>query len=72
MKVLQTIIDKEGNKFELFDEVWMHIRRYHPEIKNTYMLELILKQPDFIIKSSWDDQSYFYYKEFENRAHLTS
>jgi len=61
--MLEVLTDKDGNKFELIDEVWLHIRTFHPEIKNIRMIEEVLKEPDIIAKSNWDEESELYYKK---------
>ena len=61
---MEKVVGKDDVEFTLYDEVWKHIREYHPEIKEVETIELILKEPDVIIKSRWDDESYLYYKQF--------
>ncbi len=59
---LKDFIDKDENEFALYDEVWGHIRKYHPEIKDLKAIETIIKNPDVIVRSSWDKNSNLYYK----------
>ncbi|MDI6792163.1 MAG: hypothetical protein QME81_04760 [bacterium] len=54
--------DKDDNEFILYDEIWEHIRRFHPEITQIEVLQSVLQYPDAIIKSSWDPESVLYYK----------
>ena len=42
------LVDKDGKEFALYDEVWQHIRRFHPEIDNVDILEQVLKYPLFL------------------------
>ncbi len=63
---LKKFSDKDGNKFALHNEVWKHIRKYHPEIRNLKTIETILKNPDLIARSSWDENSNLYYKKIDH------
>lgn len=56
--------DKDNVEFVLSNEVWFHIQKFHPEIKDTETIEQILKTPDAIVESNWDHESYLYYKSF--------
>lgn len=60
MKVLH---DKDGKDFILTKDTWNHIQRYHPEIKTIEQIEVILKEPDTIVRSNWEKESLLYYKK---------
>ncbi len=53
---------KEGKEFDLPDNVWHHIRQNHPEIQLNH-LKQILRNPDAIVRSNWDEASQLYYKK---------
>ena len=57
------LVDKDGKEFTLYDEVWHHICRFHPEIDNVDILEQVLRYPDAVIRSDWDVDSILYYKK---------
>jgi hypothetical protein len=60
---MQWLVDKDGSKFRLEDETWMHIQEFHPEITHIELIESILLDPDMIVRSNWDAQSILYYKQ---------
>ncbi len=63
--LLRQILDKNNEEYKLYDEVWSHITRFHPEIKDIETIENILNNPDFIVKSNWDETSKLYYKQYK-------
>lgn len=46
----------------LEDETWEHIREFHPEVTEIGMIEGVLLNPDWILRSVWDTQTYLYYQ----------
>ncbi len=57
---MQWLRDKDGNEFRLDDETWSHIQEFHPEIAEVGLIESVLVDPDWIIRSSWDAESILY------------
>lgn len=58
---MQWLTDKDGKKFALDTETWEHIREFHPEITDADLIEAVLLEPDWIVRSNWDTTTYLYY-----------
>lgn len=54
----------------LDDETWKHIREFHPEITDFEMIEKVLQNPDWIVQSNWDLETYLYYKRVRPKRYL--
>lgn len=60
------VIDKTGRKIHLTKERWgEHIRLEHPDIQDTYEIELTLKKPEKIIEI--EEDIFHYYKYFKHK-----
>jgi hypothetical protein len=57
-----SLLDKDGNVFQLTSGVWKHIQPFHPEINDINLIKQVLVEPDSIVKSNWDHHSRLYYK----------
>jgi len=62
MSVLKTYDDPFGNHIEVWESVWEHIESNHPEI-TLKTIETVIKSPETIVQSNWDENSHLYYKK---------
>ena len=67
MTYIFEITDKSGRKIHLTKQRWGHIRKKHPEVENTELIEYTLKNPDKIISNYTDETVNRYYKYFKDR-----
>ena len=61
------VIDKSGRRVRLTKERWIHIRKKHPEVENSDLIEDILVNSDKIVESELDETIFHFYKYYKNR-----
>jgi len=61
------ITDKSGRKIYLSKERWSHIRRKHPEVEESEIIEQTLINPDKINSNYTNETMNRYYKFFKWR-----
>lgn len=64
---MTTFEDLFGNRIKLTKERWDHIALRHPEIKMMQnALQEVLKNPDIIVKSRYNESAKLYHRKYED------
>lgn len=63
MEILRQFEARDGTIFALWDGVWSHIQKGHPEIRTPEEIGDVLEAPDIVVQSNWSDTARLYYKQ---------
>ena len=67
MSFIFDVTDKTGRKIHLTDERWKHIRKKHPEIESSELLQEAIEKSDKITNTHLDPKVNYFWKHYKNR-----
>ena len=68
MSFIFEVTDKTGRKIHLTDERWKHIRKKHPEMEISELLQETIEKPDKITNTHLDSKVNYFWKHYKNRS----